>query len=164
MYFYTQLRMHLFSKMFQNCLVWLRIKKQKSKLPHFFLDPYQIILEKCFVGRGLKQMKRFLCSIVQYSTMMKIRYLTTLALTWNRPSIEIIFFFLSLYTQAAYNEAHLIVGAGTNPKILSIFGGIFMWSSYQRPLVFKVLELYLFENSPDFTCTFKKGNLLKMVP
>ena len=155
--------MHLFSKMFQNCLVWLRIKKKKSKLPHFFLDPYQIILEKCFVGRGLKQMKRFLCSIVQYSTMMKIRYLTTLALTWNRPSIEIIFLFFSfpLSLHSTYNEAHLIVGAGTNPKILSIFGGIFMWSSYRRPLVFKVLELYLFENSPDFTCTFKKEICLK---
>ena len=133
--------------MFQNCFV----KQKKEKVGRFFfLDPYQIILEKCFVGRGLKQMKRFLCSIVQYSTMMKIRYLTTLALTWNRPSIEIIFFFLSLSLHSTYNEAHLIVGAGTNPKILSIFGGIFMWSSYRRPLVFKVLELYLFWKFPKF--------------
>ena len=155
--------MHLFSKMFQNCLVWLRIKKQKSKLPHFFLDPYQIILEKCFVGRGLKQMKRFLCSIVQYSTMMKIRYLTTLALTWNRPSIEIIFFFLSLSLYSTYNEAPLIVGAGTNPKILSIFGGIFMWSSYQRPLVFKVLELYLFWKFPKFHLCIQKKRKRKEI-
>ena len=140
--------MHLFSKMFQNCFVKLKKKEKVGRF--FFLDPYQIILEKCFVGQGLKQMKRFLCSIVQYSTMMKIRYLTTLALTWNRPSIEIIFFFLSLSLHSTYNEAHLIVGAGTNPKILSIFGGIFMWSSYRRPLVFKVLELYLFLEIPKF--------------
>ena len=134
--------------MFQNCFVKLKKKEKVGRF--FFLDPYQIILEKCFVGQGLKQMKRFLCSIVQYSTMMKIRYLTTLALTWNRPSIEIIFFFLSLSLHSTYNEAHLIVGAGTNPKILSIFGGIFMWSSYRRPLVFKVLELYLFWKFPKF--------------
>ena len=96
MYFYSEVCIY-FPKCFKLLCQIVKLKKGKS-WQIFFLDPYQIILEKCFVGRGLKQMKRFLCSIVQYSTMMKIRYLTTLALTWNRPSIEIIFFFLSLHS------------------------------------------------------------------